>query len=57
MTEDLKLKRMEYLTGILNKYLNTEPKLSLEDLCLVLCEEVEDISDLLKAYKKQIKKV
>jgi hypothetical protein len=43
-------KRMEYLQRILNKYLTTEPKLSLEDLAEVISFEVGDLEKFLKVY-------
>ncbi len=56
MTEDLYQKRMTFLAETLQKYLNTEPKLSLELLCVVLCEQVEDLESLIVAYRKEKKK-
>lgn len=54
--EDLKLKRMEYLDGILEKYTKTEPKLSLNDIAVVITWQVGDISKFLKELKKEANK-
>ena len=50
------LQRQEYLQAILEKYTKTEPKLSLKEIAEVLCWEFGDISEILKAIKKEIKK-
>ena len=50
-----KLRRMEYLGEVLNKYLLTEPKLTLKDIAEVLVSEIEDIEPFLKVYRKQKK--
>ena len=56
LKQEQKLKRQQYLHAILEKYTKTEPKLSLKEIATVLCWEFEDISELLKAIKKEIKK-
>lgn len=52
-----KLNRMSYLADILIKYTTTEPRLTGEDIAIVLAEELEEIDfkAFLKEYKKQIK--
>lgn len=52
-----KLKRMEYLEATLWKYLNTEPRLTAEDLAVVLAEQIcnEDLPKFIKKYKKETK--
>lgn len=54
--QNLKLKRAEYLSAVLKKFLNTEPKLSLEEVAEILVMEIEDIESFLRKYKKQKKK-
>lgn len=54
--EDQKLKRMEYIATMLHKYMFTEPKLTLEDIAIVLANELESLVDFLKVYKKHLKK-
>jgi hypothetical protein len=55
--EELKLKRMEYLTAILNKYTITEPKLGLKDIAEILAMELGDeLVPFLQKLKREIKK-
>ena len=56
LKQEQKLKRQEYLQAILHKYTQTEPALSLKEISEVLIWEVGDITDLLKALKKEMKK-
>jgi hypothetical protein len=56
MDEDQKLERQEYLAKVLHKYMLTEPKLSLDDIAVVLAEEIEDLTPFLKKYIKELKK-
>jgi len=46
---------MEFLAETLHRCLNREPKLTLEDIAIVLAEELEDIGEFLKKYKKQLR--
>ena len=54
--QQTKLQRQEYLSEVLHKYTTTEPKLSNKEIAEVLAMAVEDVSDLIKKYKKEIKK-
>lgn len=56
-TEEKKLARQNYIAEMLNKYMTTEPKLDLEDIAIVLVEEIGDLTEFLKVYKKQKKKI
>jgi len=56
LKQEQKLKRQEYLQAILHKYTTTEPILSNQDIGVVLAMEIEDVSDFIKKYKKEIKK-
>ena len=54
--EELHLKKQEFLAQTLWRCLNRPPELSLEEVAVVIAEEIGDISDFLKKYKKQRKK-
>jgi len=54
--EETKLKRIEYLQGILHKYTQTEPKLSLKEIAFALVWELGDVTDLIKEVRKEVKK-
>ena len=54
--QEQKLRRQEYLAQILHKYTTTEPVLSGKEIAIVLAMEIEDVSDFIKKYKKEIKK-
>ena len=47
-----KTQRMRDLGDYLIKLTITDPKLTAEDIAIVLVEELEDIEELLKFYKK-----
>lgn len=57
MTEDKKIKRMSYLADVLIKYTTTEPRLTSKDIAIVLASEIEDITEFLKHYKKELKSI
>ncbi len=48
-----KLEKMQFLAEVLNRCMNKEPQLTPEDLALILSEEIEDMSEFLKVYKKK----
>lgn len=54
--KDKKLKRQQYLSAVLHKFTTTEPVLSLDDIAEVLAMEIDDLSEFLKFYKRQLKK-
>ena len=54
--EEQKLNRMSYLEDILIKYTTTEPRLTNDDIAMVLSETIEDLNDFIKKYKKELKK-
>jgi hypothetical protein len=54
---ELKENRISYLTGILDKYMKSEPRITLSDLAKILAFEIDDeLEDFLKKYHYQIKK-
>ena len=53
--EEKKLSRMEYLGEMIIKYQTTEPRLTEEDIAIVLVEQVADLTEFLKFYKKHNK--
>lgn len=53
--EDIILKKQIYLAEVLHRCLYRKPSLSLDDLAVVLAEEVEDLTEFLKKYKKRLK--
>jgi len=56
MTEETKkLARMGYLGDMIIKYQTTEPRLTEEDIAIVLVEQVADLTEFLKVYKKHNK--
>lgn len=58
MNEDIKLKRQLYLQEVLRKYTNTEPKLSIKEIAIVLSFEFDgEIVNLLKEVIKENKKL
>jgi hypothetical protein len=56
-TEEIKLKRMEFLEATIRKYLTTKPELLVEDIAVVICSEVcdENLIKFIKKYKKELK--
>lgn len=48
--------RMQFLDATLWKYLNTEPRLSMEDLAIVLANQIcdDNLPKFIKVYKKEI---
>lgn len=56
MDEEKKIKRMEYLEAIIEKYINTEPALSVKELAIVICQQVcdEKLLKFIKEYKKEL---
>ena len=54
--EELKLKRLEYLGACLRKFTTSEPELSLEEIAFVIAEEIPDLTEFFKKYKKELKR-
>ena len=53
--EEKKLQKQEYLAEVLHRCENREPTLSLDEIAEVIAEQVSDLTEFLKKYKKQLK--
>jgi hypothetical protein len=53
--QDQKLERMGELGDTLIRLTTTDPKLSPEEIAIVLVEQIENIEELLRFYKKHNK--
>ena len=53
---ETKLKRCEYLSDVLWKYLNTEPALTMEELAYIIADQVYDekLVKFIRRYKKEV---
>lgn len=53
--EEVILKKQEFLAETLWRCLHKEPEMTLEEVAIVIAEQIEDITEFLKKYKKQLK--
>ena len=56
-SDELRIKKAEFLTKAINNCLNQEPKLSYEEICFILIAEIglNNMPEFLKKYKQEQK--